>query len=185
MRRVIVPLAPGFEEIEAVSVIDILRRAGIEVVIAGLGGLLITGSHSIAVACDVRFDAVDWSSADALVLPGGMPGSRHLRESAGVRQAVASMVASGKLVAAICAAPTVLVASGVLDGRRATSHPAHAGEMTGCRYETSAVVEDGAIITSRGAGTAIEFAAAIARHLVGADAARDVLDRIVYSADRP
>lgn len=184
MKRVIVPLAPGFEEIEAVAVIDILRRAGIEVVTAGLDGDAIEGSHGITIAADMELKDVEWSDADALVLPGGMPGSKHLRESARVRDAVASVAGSGRLVAAICAAPTVLVAAGILEGRRATSHPAHRAEMTGCRYEEAAVVEDGNIITSRGAGTAIEFAAAVVRRLAGEDAARDILARIVYAPPR-
>ncbi len=185
MKRVIVPLAEGFEEIEAVTVIDILRRVGVEVTVAGVGGDRITGSHGISVSCDARIESVDPARADAIVLPGGMPGARHLRDSDRVRELVTGMSASGKLVAAVCAAPTVLAACGVTDGRRATSHPAHAAEMGGCRYEETPVVEDGNIITSRGAGTTIEFAAAVAARLVGADAAREVLKRIQYAAARP
>lgn len=181
-KRVLVPLAPGFEEIEAVAVIDILRRAGIEVVVAAVSDNPAAGSHGIAVTCDVVAAGVDASRFDALVLPGGMPGTRRLGESAVVREWVTAMAAAGKLVGAICAAPTVLDACGVLAGRRATSHPNHAAEMHTCRYEETAVVRDGTFITSRGAGTAIAFAAALVTELVGADAARDILAKIQYAS---
>lgn len=179
-KRVLVPLAPGFEEIEAVAVIDILRRAGIEVVVAAVLDNPVAGSHGIAVTCDVAAAGVDASRFDALVLPGGMPGTRRLCESAVVREWVTAMATAGKLVAAICAAPTVLDACGVLAGRRATSHPNHAAEMRTCRYVETAVVRDGNFITSRGAGTAIEFAAALVTELVGTDAARDILAKIQW-----
>ena len=158
MKRVLVPLAPGFEEIEAVTVIDILRRAGVEVVTAGVGaGGEIAGSHGIVIRCETAADAVDPKGFDAVALPGG-PGTRGLMESAHVRGWVTVMAAKGKLVTAICAAPTVLESCGVLKGKRATSHPNHAAEMRSCHYEESAVVKDGNFITSRGAGTAIDFA---------------------------
>jgi 4-methyl-5(b-hydroxyethyl)-thiazole monophosphate biosynthesis len=182
MKHVIVPLADGFEEIEAIAVIDLLRRAGLRVTVAGLGALSATGSHAITVACDARFEDCDAEGADALVLPGGMPGSKRLREHEGVRAAVAALDAKGRLLGAICAAPTVFASCGILRGRRATSHPAHAGEMTDCVYEERAVVEDGNVITSRGAGTSIEFAAALIARLAGEDAARDILARIQHRA---
>jgi 4-methyl-5(b-hydroxyethyl)-thiazole monophosphate biosynthesis len=178
--RAIVPLADGFEEIEAITIIDLLRRADIEVTVAGVSVMSATGSHGITVECDALIDACDVDVADALVLPGGMPGSRALRESESVRDALKRMASQGKLIAAVCAAPTVLASCGLLHGRRATSHPAHAGEMGECHYLESAVVEDGNIITSRGAGTSIEFAAAIIRRLAGDAVADDILARIQY-----
>lgn len=182
MSRVLVPLAPGFEEIEAVTVIDILRRAGVEVVTAGVGAAAaVAGSHGITVRCDAAADDVDVKGFDALVLPGG-PGTRHLMESAHVRSWVTSMAAMGRLVGAICAAPTVLESCGLLEGKRATSHPNHAAEMRSCHYEESAVVKDGNVVTSRGAGTAIDFAAALVTELVSPAAARDVLTKIVYTS---
>lgn len=180
MKRVIVPVADGFEEIEAVVVIDLLRRADIHVVVAGVGATTVTGAHAITIRCDAPLDECDCATADAIVLPGGAAGTQRLRESHEVRNAVTSMFASGKLVAAICAAPTVLESCGILEGKRATSHPAHAGEMIRCRYEEAPVVEDGNVITSRGAGTSIEFAAAVVSRLLGGDAARDILQRIQY-----
>jgi 4-methyl-5(b-hydroxyethyl)-thiazole monophosphate biosynthesis len=184
VKRALVPLAAGFEEIEAVAIIDVLRRAGVEVVVAAVGENPATGSHGIVLGCDMAASAVDAAAFDALVLPGGMPGTRRLAESTLVRSWVRGMAARGKLVAAICAAPTVLEACGVLAGRRATSHPNHAAEMRSCRYEEKPVVRDGNFITSRGAGTALAFAAALVEHLVGADAARDVLIKIVYAQPR-
>ena len=179
-KRVIVPIANGFEEMEAVVIIDVLRRAGLDVVVAGVEGADAIGSHAIALRCDALLDGND--RADAVVLPGGMPGSRRLRESEAVRACVTRLHAEGKLVAAICAAPTVLESCGLLEGRRATSHPDLAPEMKRCVYETAAVVVDGNVITSRGAGTAIAFAAAVVRHLVDEATANDILARIQYQS---
>jgi protein deglycase len=179
-KRVIVPVANGFEEIEAVTIIDILRRAGLDVVVAGVEGTDVVGSHDIALRCDAMID--ECKEADAIVLPGGMPGSRRLRENDAVRSAIARLHAEGKLLAAICAAPTVLEACGVLDGRRATSHPHHADEMKRCVYVTDDVVVDGNVITSRGAGTAIDFSAAVVRYLVDDKTAADILAKIQYDA---
>jgi 4-methyl-5(b-hydroxyethyl)-thiazole monophosphate biosynthesis len=177
--RAIVPLVDGFEEIEAVTIIDLLRRAGIEVTVAGVNGPAATGSHAIEVRCDALFADSGVDSADALVLPGG-PGTPELRDSETVRAAVRAVAEAGRLLAAVCAAPTVLEAAGVLRGRRATSHPSSAPEMKSCEYVEEAVVEDGNIITSRGAGTSIEFALAVVRRLVGDATAREVAERIVY-----
>ena len=179
-KRVIVPVANGFEEIEAVTIIDILRRAGLDVVVAGVEGSDVVGSHDIALRCDALIDQLQ--DADAMVLPGGMPGSRRLRESDAVRGWVKRLHRDGKLLAAICAAPTVLESCGLLEGRRATSHPNHAAEMRRCNYVTDAVVVDGNVITSRGAGTAIEFSAAIVRYLLDDKTADDILARIQFNS---
>jgi 4-methyl-5(b-hydroxyethyl)-thiazole monophosphate biosynthesis len=179
----IVPLAHGFEEIEAVAIIDVLRRAGIAVAVAGVGGLEITGSHGISITCDRRIEACDPSGAAAVVLPGGMPGTRNLGESTQVVGLVGAVAAAGGLVAAVCAAPTILNALGLLEGRRATSHPAHADEMDRCRYVEEAVVTDGNVVTSRGAGTSIAFAATVVSRLRDPGVARDVLARMVAPID--
>jgi 4-methyl-5(b-hydroxyethyl)-thiazole monophosphate biosynthesis len=179
-RHVVVPVADGFEEIEAVVIIDILRRAGVRVTAAGVDGMEVTGSHGISVRSDARIEDCRADDLDAVVLPGGMPGSRRLRESQAVIALLRDAAGRGKLLGAICAAPTVLHAAGLLDGRRATSHPAHAAELTACLYVEEPVVTDGDIITSRGAGTAIEFAAAIVSRLAGPARARDILAAIQY-----
>jgi 4-methyl-5(b-hydroxyethyl)-thiazole monophosphate biosynthesis len=177
-KHVIVPLAEGFEEIEAVAVIDILRRAGVHVTVAGVGETSVTGSHGIRVGCDARIEDCDAAGADAIVLPGGMPGTVNLGQNPHVTAALTRLAADGKLVAAICAAPTVLNNEGLLEGRRATSHPAHADDMNRCCYLENSVVVDGNLVTSRGAGTAIPFAAEIVARLVGAETAREILESI-------
>jgi 4-methyl-5(b-hydroxyethyl)-thiazole monophosphate biosynthesis len=177
--RTLVPLAEGFEEIEAVTIIDMLRRGNIDVTVAGVGGMRPTGSHGISIECDAPVEALRQERYDAIVLPGG-PGTRRLRESPEVRDAVMKLAARGSLIAAVCAAPTVLEDCGLLNGKRATSHPDQYPEMKSCTYVEEAVVEDGNIITSRGAGTSIAFAAAIVKRLAGEDVARDILARIQY-----
>jgi 4-methyl-5(b-hydroxyethyl)-thiazole monophosphate biosynthesis len=166
VKTVCVPLAPGFEEIEAVTIIDVLRRAGVRVVVAGTEPGPIAGSHEITITPDTTVDAVDGETLDMIALPGGMPGTLHLREHAGVRDLVAKVAARGRYTTAICAAPMVLAAAGLLDGRRATSHPSVRAQISAARYEETAVVEDGPIVTSRGAGTAMAFALHLVRLLV-------------------
>src|SRR5262249_23647279 len=146
LMRAMVPLAEGFEEIEAVTIIDILRRADVDVTVAGVGEMRPAGSHDIAIECDAPIEACQGDRFDAIVLPGG-PGTRALRESAAVLDIVTRHAQRGALVAAVCAAPTVLEAAGLLAGKRATSHPDHAREMQSCRYVEDEVVEDGNIIT--------------------------------------
>ncbi len=167
--RVLVPLAEGFEEIEAVSIIDVLRRASIEVVTAALATSPVRGSHGIAVTADARLDEVRGDDFDAVVLPGGMPGSRTLRDDERVRAIVRDAAGANKLVAAICAAPIALEAAGVLSGKRATSFPGNA--LPSARYVEERVVTDGELITSRGPGTALEFALALVERLKGAETA--------------
>ena len=166
MKTVCVPLAPGFEEIEAVTIIDVLRRGGVGVVVAGTEPGPIRGSHEITLIPDTTIDDVDAEILDMIALPGGMPGTLHLRSSPGVRALVARVAARGRYTTAICAAPIVLAAEGLLAGRRATSHPSVRDELTAASYEESAVVEDGTIVTSRGAGTAMAFALHLVRLLV-------------------
>jgi 4-methyl-5(b-hydroxyethyl)-thiazole monophosphate biosynthesis len=179
MPRIIVPLASGFEEIEAVTVIDLLRRAGVEVVTAGLGGTDITGSHGITVRCEAQVDDCEAGPADGIVLPGGMPGSTHLAESEAVGRLVREICRAGKLTAAICAAPGVLAEFGVLEDKTVTSHPSVAATLKRFQYSEKPVVIDGNIITSRGAGTAIAFSAALIGMLVGQTEADKILKSII------
>ncbi len=171
MKTVCVPLAPGFEEIEAVTIIDVLRRAGVRVVIAGTAAGPIRGSHQITITPDTTVDAVDAEALDMIALPGGMPGSLHLRDNAAVRALVAQLAARGRYTTAICAAPVVLAAEGLLAGRRATSHPSVRDQIGAAVYEESAVVEDGSVITSCGAGTAMALALHLVRLLFDEDTA--------------
>jgi 4-methyl-5(b-hydroxyethyl)-thiazole monophosphate biosynthesis len=155
MAKVAVLLADGFEEIEAVTVIDVLRRAGVEVVAASLQGDGALGSHAIRVAADCTLDELNSDELDAVVLPGGMPGAEKLRDDQRVIQLLQRLAGARKLVAAICAAPIALDAAGVIEGRRATSYPGF--ELPDADYVTDRVVQDDHLVTSRGPGTALEF----------------------------
>lgn len=165
MSRAGVVLARGFEEIEAVTAIDVLRRAEVEVLTVGLTSGPIEGSHGIAIVVDRTIDEVAGEPLDAIVLPGGMPGAATLRDDERVQRLVARAAAEGRLVAAICAAPIALAAAGVLRGRRATCYPGF--ELPGATRTDERVVVDGRIVTSRGPGTALDFALALVRELVG------------------
>jgi 4-methyl-5(b-hydroxyethyl)-thiazole monophosphate biosynthesis len=176
---IIVPLAEGFEEIEAVTIIDMLRRADVEVIVAGVGGEEVTGSHGITIRCETLVDSCDVSTAEGIVLPGGMPGTTHLKESPVVRRLIQELNRAGKLIGAICAAPAVLAEVGLLKGKTATSHPQHTSSLRNCRYSEKPVVIDGNIITSRGAGTVIAFAAALIGVLAGPAKAEEILKNIV------
>jgi 4-methyl-5(b-hydroxyethyl)-thiazole monophosphate biosynthesis len=178
--RVLVPLAEGFEEIEAVTVVDLLRRAGIEVRTASLAGPSVTGSHGIAVKADISLDVADVADYDMIVLPGGMPGAEHLKQDARVIALLRRFAAEGRYTAAICAAPGVLAHAGLLDGRRATSFPGFLGpgSAPGIDLSEEPVVVDGKVVTSRGPGTAIEFSLALIELLAGRAAADAVGSRL-------
>ena len=180
MSRVLVPLAEGFEEIEAVTVVDLLRRAGIEVHTASLDGPRVTGSHGIALMADIALDAAAADDYDMIVLPGGMPGAEHLRNDPRVISLLRRFAAEGRYTAAICAAPGVLAHAGLLEERAATSFPGflNADSAPGIRLRDDAVVVDGKVVTSRGAGTAMEFGLALIELLEGTEARRQVRARL-------
>jgi len=180
MARVLVPLADGFEEIEAVTVIDLLRRAGIEVCTAGLKGRAVTGSHAIAIEADTTLDEVSGQQFDMVVLPGGMPGAQHLREDPRIPKLLRNQAESGRYAAAICAAPSVLAAAGLLDGRTATSYPGFLDPATvrGLELSDAPVVVDGPIVTSRSAGTAVDFSLQLIELLASRAVRDDVEERI-------
>lgn len=160
MKRVLVPLAPGFEDLEAITLVDLLRRAGIEVVTAGLQAGLVQGARGTRVQPDAELDAVLDARFDMIALPGGMPGAEHLKNDARVQALLRRHAEAGAYTAAICAAPIALAQAGLLDGRRATSYPGFIDRTPppGARYVAEAVVVDGAVVTSRGPGTALDFA---------------------------
>lgn len=170
-------LAEGFEELEAVAPLDILRRAGVAVTTAALGGeRTVTGKHGIALQADTLFREARGQTFDAVVLPGG-PGHKHLRKDNDVIALLKHHYEAGRLVGAICAAPTVLKDAGLLVDRRYTAHQSVLDELDGAVTDT-AVVIDGPLITSRGAGTAIEFGLALAGELAGAAKAHEVGESI-------
>ena len=158
MSRIGVLLAEGFEEIEAVTIIDVLRRAELEVTVLGVGGERISGAHGLQVEADQVLEEnpdADWS---ALVLPGGLPGATNLRDNPIVLELIRSTYSAGGKLAAICAAPIVLGSAGVLEGRRATCYPGFEEGLTGAECSEERVVVDGNITTSRGPGTSLDFA---------------------------
>ncbi|MCH2106097.1 MAG: DJ-1/PfpI family protein [Planctomycetes bacterium] len=175
--KILVPLAPGFEEIEAVAIIDVLRRAELEVVTASLTPGAVEGAHEIRVEPDAWLDELELDSFDAIVLPGGMPGTRALMADERVLGLVKELALAGKVTAAVCAAPLVLAAAGVITGREVTSHPAVREELGAADGEVVGdprVIESGAVITSQGPGTSIEFALA----LVARFASPEVAERL-------
>ena len=158
MARVLVPMADGVEEIEAVIIIDTLRRAGWDVVSAGLHPGTITASRGVQLVPDTTWDAIDIDTFDIIALPGGASGAEALKTHPGVMAALRRHAASGKITAAICAAPLVLQEAGLLAGKSATCHPSLQNQLTSAEVQANRVVRDGVIITSQGPGTAFEFA---------------------------
>lgn len=174
-------MADGCEEIEGLTVVDLVRRAGIEIEMISVSGKeTVTGSHKIAFLTDVRKEDADYTSYDGIVLPGGMPGTTHLMEDETVNRVIREFAENGKLVAAICAAPSVLGNAGLLEGKKATCYPGVEAKLIGANFVTDSVAKDGNIITSRGLGTAIDFAAEIVAYLKDQDAAKALKESIVY-----
>ncbi len=169
MPRVLVPLAPGCEEIEAVTIIDLLRRARIEVVAAGLDDQPVTASRGVRLIPDTTLDEALNREFDMIVLPGGMPGAVNLNNDPRIKNLLGEMAAQGKYTCAICAAPFVLGEAGLLAGKSATSYPGFVDKMNlpGVTYKNDPVVIDGKVITSRGPGTAMDFALALIEVLAG------------------
>jgi len=168
MVKVLVPLADGCEELEAVTIIDLLRRAGIEVVTAGLKPGIVQASRGVRLVPDLTLDVALQDDYDMVVLPGGMPGATHLKEDVRIIDLLKKMAAAQKFTAAICAAPMVLAEAGILDGKKATSYPGFLDALPGVTVSSAAVVQDGKVLTSRGPGTAMDFALALVDVLAGA-----------------
>ena len=178
---VFVMLAEGFEEVEAITTIDLLRRAGIEVqTVSVMGGRMVNGAHGIGVAADREAFPEEISGAEMVILPGGMPGTINLDESAELDTVLRDRAASGKPIAAICAAPMVFAHKGLLKGRRATIYSGMEDELRDAVHTEGTVVTDGSIITSKGPGTAMAFALAIIGFLRGDAAAEEVRKGLLY-----
>jgi len=171
MTRVLVPLAQGCEELEAITIIDLLRRAEIEVVAAGLDDQPVTASQGTVIVPDMSLDEALAQEFDMVVLPGGLPGADNLDADARIHDILKAMADSGKFVGAICAAPNVLANAGLLSGKQATSYPGFLDKLNldDVTYTGGAVERDGKVITSRGPGTAMDFGLAIIEALEGAE----------------
>ena len=172
--KALIFLATGFEEMEAVGTIDILRRGNIETVTVSVTeNKTVTGVHNIPVIADELFENVDYKAYDALVLPGGGPGSEMLNKHEGLRKALADHYEKGKLIAAVCASPRVFGSLGLLYGKKATCYPGIDPELTGATIINEPTVTDGNIITGRGPGLIFEFGLAILKYLYGNDCTAD------------
>jgi len=174
MKKVLVPLAQGCEEIEAVTVIDILRRAGITVVSAGLDNLPVLASRGVVLMPDSTLDAVLQDDFDMIVLPGGQPGTNNLKADPRIIKLLQRMAQQGKYVTAICAAPAVLATAGLLDEKQATSFPGALTPFPKVKLQHAAIAEDGKLITSRGPGTAMDFALTLVERLTGSAKRQEV-----------
>lgn len=168
MKKVALFLANGFEEIEALATVDVLRRAQIPVQTVSItSDRVVTGAHDIPVTADTTFNEADFSDVEVLVLPGGMPGAKHLNEHEGLKALIKEFNARGKTISAICAAPMVLGGLGLLDGKRATCYPGFEPELIGAQTTGESVVVDGNITTGRGPGLVFDFALRLVEQIAG------------------
>lgn len=182
MSKVFIFLANGHEEIEALTVVDMLRRASIDIETVSITGTLnVEGSHGIKLLADKVFEDINVDEADMLVLPGGMPGTLNLEAYSPLMKAVDKFNGQGKYISAICAAPTVFGRRGLLNNKNACCYPDMEGDLKGAMVSYENVVLDGNILTSRGMGTAIDFALAIIEIFQGKNVAEDLAKKIVYS----
>lgn len=181
MSKVCVFFATGFEEIEALTVVDILRRGKIDVdMVSVTEEKKVTGSHKITVEMDKTLGEVDFAQTDMIVLPGGMPGTKNLEACTPLMEQVDAFFAKGKYIAAICAAPSIFGHRGILKGKAACSYPGWESHLEGANVKMDAVAVDGHVITSRGMGTAIPFGLAIIEQLVNKEAAVQMKESIVF-----
>lgn len=181
MSKISVFMADGMEEVECLSIVDMARRAGIEVeTVSIMGRAEVTSSHGVRIIADTAFEAADFESSDVLFLPGGIPGANNLAAHEGLCALVKRFAAEGRRVAAICAAPGILGGLGLLDGRLATCHPGWEDKLGGAEYTRQGVVTDGNITTGRGVGFAIDFGLELVRLLKGEEFADDLRRRIQY-----
>lgn len=167
-------LANGFEEIEALATVDLLRRANVPVKTVGVSGRQIVGAHQIAVAADIVEHEVTLEGLDMVVLPGGLPGAPNLEKSEIVKSTITACIERGRYIAAICAAPSILGHMGLLQGKRATVSDGYKGEITGAEYTGELVTVDGNIITGRGPMASVDFALQLVNLLAEKEAAEKV-----------
>lgn len=185
MAKVIVCLADGFEEVEGLMVVDLVRRVGIDLdMVSVTGNYEVTSSHDVTVKADLLFEEADFEHADMIVLPGGMPGTRNLQAHEGLQKQLLKFFQEGKMLGAICAGPTVLGCNHILEGKNACCYPGFEEELLGAKVNEKAVNVDGTIITSRGLGTALEFASAIVAHFKGEETAQELKQKIVWNCSK-
>ena len=181
MSKIIAFMADGMEEVECLAVVDILRRASLDVLLVSISGSLeVKGSHNITVKADALFEQVDYSEADVLFLPGGGPGTEKLKNHKELQELLMKFNQKGKRLAAICAAPSVLGGLGILDGVEATAHPTFMDKLGGAIYTKKGVVTDGVISTGRGLGYALDLGLELVSLLVSAEKSEEIKVAIQY-----
>ncbi len=181
MAEIALFLAEGFEEIEALTVVDLCRRAGLDIYMVSAAGTdTVTGSHKIEVTADKKISEVDFDKVDMIVLPGGMPGTKNLENTPALMEQVKAFDAAGRYISAICAAPGIFGRAGLLNGKKAVVYPGLEGELKGADVQMTETCTDGHILTSRGMGTAIPFGLAIVERFCGKQAADDLGKAVVY-----
>lgn len=181
MKKVYLFLATGFEEVEALTVVDILRRGGVDCkIVSIMGDYDVTSSHMVTVRADLLFDETDLSDGEMLVMPGGIPGTPNLKAHTGLSALINQYKEAGKYLAAVCAAPTIYGEMGLLEGKNATCYPGMEKGLVGANKLTDKVVCDGQFITSRGMGTCVDFGLTLLAKLAGEEAAQKIGEKIVY-----
>ncbi len=181
MSKVAIILANGFEEIEGLTVVDLLRRADISIDMVSISGSKkVTGAHHISVEADYLFEDYSFEALDMIVLPGGMPGTKHLLAHYELNEKLKEFHKNAKVLAAICAAPSVLGQAGILNGKKAVCYPGFEEKLLGANVCYDEVITDGTVITSRGLGTAIPFSLAIITYLCGKEVAEEISKSIIY-----
>ncbi|MCX8027560.1 MAG: DJ-1/PfpI family protein [Thermodesulfovibrionales bacterium] len=179
MGNAVILLANGFEEVEAIAVVDVLRRAEIKIVVAGLNEGYVESARGVKVIPDTTIDTIKADDFDILILPGGVPGTDNLNADERVRRLVLDFSKKGKITGAICAAPSILAGLGLLEGKKATSYPTYKEKLGRVEYKEDKVVVDGNILTSRGPATALCFALAIVERLVGKQKADELKQKML------
>lgn len=177
MTKVLVPLADGLEEVEAITIIDLLRRAGVEVTTAALKGEVAEGAHGVTIGADMTLDKALTAEYDMIVLPGGGVGAQNLEADPRIGPALKKQVAAGKFACAICAAPVVLEHAGLLEGKKATCYPGF--ELSSATNTGAPVEVDGKVVTGRGPGTAMDFTLALIEQLEGEDKRNEIEAQLV------
>lgn len=181
MKSIAIFFAEGYEEIEALTVVDLCRRAGIQTdMVSVTDSLTVTGSHQMPVVMDKVLADVDFDRLDMLVLPGGMPGTVNLEKNPVLMKQVQAFAAAGKYIAAICAAPSVFGHLGLLKGKKACCYPGFEEDLTGAKVSFEPCIVDGNVITGRGMGCAIDFSMAIITELLNVEEANELAAKIIY-----
>jgi len=180
--NVLIHLANGFEEVEAITPVDVLRRAGCEVTIVSVTGKKeVTSTRGLVVLADKLFEETDYTKADMILLPGGQPGADNLNKHEGLLKQIQAFHSQGKMISAICAAPLVLGSAGVLKGKRATCYPGVESSLTGATCTGNRVEQDGNIITGKGPGVAMEFSLTLVEQLFGKSKVNELRNAMIIT----